>query len=89
MKKVKLIAPTFEEDLEIQRQIETDPDVPEWTDEMFAKAKRGRPTLPESEKRQSVSIKLDPRVIAYFKGDNPKGWQTRVNAALQEIAGVE
>jgi len=89
MKKVKLVMPTPEEDAEIQKQIDSDPDVPEWTDEMFAKAKRGRPALPEAEKRQPVSIKLDPQVIAYFKGDNPKGWQTRVNAALREVAGLK
>ena len=38
MKKVKLAMPTPEEDAEIKKQIDSDPDVPEWTDEMFAKA---------------------------------------------------
>lgn len=61
---------------------------PEWTDEMFAKAKRGtaasRVGRPKSDNpKQITTIRLSPEVLAYFK-DGGKGWQTRIDKALQE-----
>ncbi len=49
----------------------------------FAGAKRGRPAMPESEKKTRVNIFLDKDVLAHFKATGP-GWQTRVNEKLRE-----
>ena len=76
------------EDKVLVAKAQSDPNNPEWTDHKLKKASRGRPRLPESKRAQPVTIKLDPRVIAHFKGDNPKGWQTRVNEALKKVAGL-
>lgn len=54
----------------------------------FNKAKRGRPPMDESARKQRVTIMLDPDVIAHFKEDGP-GWQTRANAALRKAAGLK
>ncbi len=42
------------------------------------RGKQRRPT------KEQVTLRLDPDVIAYFKGDDPKGWQTRLNTALRQ-----
>ncbi|MCE7027941.1 BrnA antitoxin family protein [Jiella avicenniae] len=71
----------------------TDPDdAPELTDEWFAGAtvhkggvvkrlpgKRGRGRKPAKE---SVTLRLDPEVLAFFRNTGP-GWQTRLNEALK------
>ena len=54
----------------------------------FEKMRRGRPELPEAERKQKVTIMLDRDVVAHFKKDG-KGWQTRVNAALREAIATE
>lgn len=70
-------------------------DNPEWTDEMFAQAKRvnelplslrqkitgGRPKLEQT--KQSVTVRYDAEVLEYFRATG-KGWQTRMNDALKE-----
>lgn len=66
----------------------TDKDNPEWTDDMFAKAKRGtaatRVGRPKSENpKQITTIRLSSEVLAHFKSGG-KGWQTRIDKALQE-----
>lgn len=33
--------------------------------------------------KPNISIRLDPDIIAYFKGNNPKGYQKRINAVLR------
>ena len=55
-------------------------------DAFFAKARRGRPPLPAASRKQRVTLYLDPDVIEYFKRGG-KGWQTRINAALQDLKG--
>ena len=42
----------------------------------------GRPPLPASERKQRVTLYLDPDVLAKLKADG-KGWQTRANASLR------
>jgi len=32
-----------------------------------------------------VSLRLDPDVLAHFRGTGP-GWQSRINAALRKLA---
>lgn len=66
----------------------TDVDNPEWSDEMFAEAKRGtaagRVGRPKSgSPKQSTTLRLDEDVIKFFKRDGA-GWQTRLNEALRQ-----
>ncbi len=88
---------TDEEEAQVQKQIASDPDNPEWTEEDFKRAKpfaealpelaenmrrkRGRP--PVEKPRQQISIRLDPDVIEKFKATGP-GWQTRINEVLKK-----
>ncbi|HEU0198197.1 MAG TPA: BrnA antitoxin family protein [Nevskiaceae bacterium] len=73
-----------------------DTENPEWTDAMFAKAKRlsdlteglqaklrapGRPKAAVTKER--ISIRLSPDVLQGFRAEGP-GWQTRMDAALRE-----
>ena len=79
-----------------------DRDNPEWTKEDFAKAARpGDPGFPEAlydafpktrrrgpnkaPTKKLVSVRLSPVVLDYFKAGGP-GWQSRIDAALVEIA---
>lgn len=97
-KKTRRLRPlTDREEAAIQKQIASDPDAPEATDEQLAKAKpfaeafphlsesikraRGRP--PVEAPRQQISIRLDPDVIAKFKATG-KGWQSRINEVLKK-----
>ena len=61
-------------------------EIAELGDTFFKKARRGRPPLPEDSRKQRVTLFLDPDLIEYFKRGG-KGWQTRINAALQEYRG--
>ena len=63
-------------------------EVPELTDEWFARATphrggkpRGRPKAVDP--KQSVNLRLSQRVLTSFRAGGP-GWQTRINAALEE-----
>ena len=56
--------------------------------ELGIMAPRGRPFLPEGERKKRVTIMLDQDVIEYFKKDG-SGWQTRANAALRRAVGLE
>jgi uncharacterized protein (DUF4415 family) len=49
--------------------------------------KLGRPPLPPTEKKQRVTLHLDPDVLARLRADG-KGWQTRTNAALRRALGL-
>ena len=55
--------------------------------EFLAAARRGRPRLPDSQRKKRVSLHLDPDVIEALKKDG-KGWQTRANAKLREALGL-
>jgi uncharacterized protein (DUF4415 family) len=55
-------------------------DIPEWTDEMWKSAVRGRFYRPV---KQAVSLRLDADVIAWLKKDG-QGYQTRANQMLRE-----
>lgn len=75
-----------------------DPDNPEWTEEMFAKAWTAETAPPELQEvfrtlrgrpkaerpKVAVKIRLDQDVVEHFKAGG-RGWQTRLNAALAEI----
>jgi len=87
---------------QIQRMIASDPDAPEATDEQLSQAKPfseafpaladamrknvgGRPKLDNP--KVAVSLRLDQEIVARFKASGP-GWQTRMNDALREAAGL-
>lgn len=61
------------------RPIDTS-DIPEWTDEMWKRAVRGRFYRPV---KKAVSLRLDADVIAWLKKDG-KGYQSRANRLLRE-----
>ena len=78
-------------------------DSPELTDEMLANMRPAREVLgdalvdklvarrgrPKSERPKiAVKLRLDPEVLHHFRAAGP-GWQTRINAALAEIAAKE
>ncbi|WP_438751908.1 BrnA antitoxin family protein [Pararhizobium sp. O133] len=100
VKKVEFDIPpiTDEEEARIQAMIASDPDNPEWTEEDFKNARpfaevfpelmesirrsRGRPVV--EARKQQISLRLDPDVIAKFKATG-KGWQARINDILKEV----
>lgn len=67
-------------------------DIPELTEEWFAKAevheegkpaRRGRP--PSDRRKQLVTLRIDPEVLDAFKEGGP-GWQTRMTEILRHAA---
>jgi len=75
-----------------------DDDSPEWTEEMFARARTGADVLPPEVlaafgkprgrpkavvAKVAVKLRLDPDVIEGLKATGP-GWQTRINATLKD-----
>lgn len=60
----------------------------ELDEQFFKEAKRGRPPLPVSQRKKQVTMLLDPDIVEHFKKGG-KGWQTRVNSALREAAGLK
>lgn len=85
-----------------QRMIASDPEAPEATDEQLAQARpftEAFPALADNMRRNmggrpktenskvAVSLRLDQDVVAQFKETGP-GWQTRMNRALREAAGL-
>lgn len=81
-----------------------DDDAPELDEAWFARARPAREVLPESILSQfkrspgrpkaaatktHVSLRLSPRVIEHFKADGAEGWQTRLNAALEELVDAK
>lgn len=49
--------------------------------------RRGRPPLPQAERKQRVTMYLDRDLIEALKADG-RGWQTRANALLRKAAGL-
>ena len=88
---------------QIQAMIASDPDAPEATVAQLVEAKPfsdvfpalaekmrknvgGRPKVENP--KVAVSLRLDPEVVSRFKAEGP-GWQTRMNEALRQAAGLE
>lgn len=69
-------------------------DAPAFGAEFFARATlnkagkpaRGRPKL--ANRKQAVSLRLDPDVVAAYKARGP-GWQSLINADLRKAAGLQ
>ena len=74
----------IDDDEELARQEATDPDLAwipkDWM--THATLMRGIPPPPSAANQRSVTMRLDPAVIDFFKGQG-RGWQTRMNAVLK------
>jgi uncharacterized protein (DUF4415 family) len=46
---------------------------------------RGRPAKSESERKEKVTLRLSPDVLAYYRAQGP-GWQTRIDETLRKAA---
>lgn len=55
-------------------------DIPEVGQDFFANAKL---IMPSSVKKIPVSLRLDDDVLAWFKAQGERGYQTRMNAVLR------
>ena len=61
---------------------------PEWVEKFKSvKVQRGRPLA--AKKKVLQTLRLDPEVIDYFKGEDPKNWLTRINSTLSQLARGE
>ena len=74
---------TAAEEAELQRQIAADPDT--WEAPADAIIRRGRPA---GSTKEQVTVRIDRDVLAMLKGEDEKGWQTRLNAALRKAVGL-
>ena len=84
----KLISSTPEDDAAIAAAIADDPDAaPDLVEAERAGGiqRIGRPK--SAAPKEAVSIRIDPEVLAYFKASGP-GWQSRINTALRQAAGL-
>jgi uncharacterized protein (DUF4415 family) len=78
--------PTVAEDKVIMAAAKADPDAQPLTPKQLKamvpiRALRGRP--PSENKKQLVSIRYSPEVLAYFKSTG-EGWQSRMDGVLKE-----
>ena len=55
-----------------------------WEGNKLVRPGRPRKAMP----KQAVSLRLDPDVLDYFRAGGP-GWQSRINAALRKVAGLQ
>ena len=47
---------------------------------------RGRPPKAEDERKEKVTLRLSPDVLAHFRAEGA-GWQTRIDEALRKQVG--
>ncbi|MGH7576720.1 MAG: BrnA antitoxin family protein [Longimicrobiales bacterium] len=61
-------------------------DIPEITDEMWARAVRGvsGPSEYYRALKQQITLRLDKDIIAWFKANAERGYQTEINRVLRE-----
>lgn len=79
-----------------------DDDLPEWTDDQFARAQLSiggkvirpaqgtltKPGRPKSTNpKKQITLRLDSVVLESFKAMGP-GWQSRINAELRKALGI-
>jgi len=84
--KRRFVAPTTEQDRRIRSAAKRDPDAQLLTTEQLnamvpLKVVRGRPK--SENRKQLVSVRYSPEVLAYFKGTGA-GWQSRMDGVLRE-----
>lgn len=87
----------------MRKKAEGQPDEenPEWTEEVFARARPPEEVLPpevlaafprtrgaqRAPKKVPVSIRLSKEVVDHFKATGP-GWQTRIDETLKQAVGA-
>lgn len=81
-----LVMPSAEENREILAAAKLDPDAQPLTasqlkDMVPLRAVRGRPPL--ENKKQLVSVRYSPEVLAFFRGTG-EGWQSRMDGVLRQ-----
>ncbi|MBM5818063.1 MAG: BrnA antitoxin family protein [Cyanobacteria bacterium K_Offshore_surface_m2_239] len=86
LKKISLKIPTLKEDQLITAAAESDPDALPLTDDQMSamvtmRLVRRRPQLVH--KKQLISIRYSPEVIAYFKASGAR-WQARMDSVLKD-----
>lgn len=76
-------------DEELTANAEADPDNPPLDDEFFKKAKKMRleDFLPAP--KEKVCLRLDRDVVAWFRAQQKKGYQTAINAALRAFIAAQ
>ena len=84
--KRSFVLPSPEENRKIVAAAKQDPDAQPLTAKQLKtmvplKAVRGRPPL--ANKKQLVSVRYSPEVLAYFRSTG-EGWQARMDGALRE-----
>ena len=91
------ISPTPEEEEEIQRGIDADPDAYELDDEWFKRARPASEVHPELVERwrktggkmkpakEIISLRLDYDVLDHFRAAGPD-WESRINEILRRSA---
>ena len=74
----------IDSDEELARQEAMDPDLAwipkDWM--KYARLETGIPIPPSAANKRSVTMRLDPAVVDFFKAEG-RGWQTRMNAVLK------
>lgn len=77
---------TEKEDIMAKQLIDENGEVGELGPEFFARAKRGRPSLADADKKRRVNLMLDPDVVLALQDrDNASAF---VNALLREKLGL-
>ncbi|MFO1298870.1 MAG: BrnA antitoxin family protein [Burkholderiaceae bacterium] len=81
-----VVMPTVEEDRAITAAARSDPDAQPLTRRQLEamvpiRALRGRPPSPN--RKQLVSIRYSPEVLAWFRATGP-GWQARLDRVLKD-----
>jgi len=66
--------------------IDEDGEVRELDENFFATAKRGRPAMPEAQRKKRVNLMLDPDVIEKLKAKG--NMSAEANTALREALGI-
>jgi len=59
-------------------------DIPEFSNEFWATAKLNPPRI-----KPNVNLRLSEHVVDFFKGDNPKGYTSRMAAVLTAYAQAQ
>ena len=59
-------------------------DIPEFTDEEWAKVKFVKPPF-----KPVVTMRVDTETVAFFKGEDPKGYTGRMAAVLKAYARAQ
>lgn len=67
--------------------IDDDGEVRELDDQFFASAKRGRPPLPDAQRKKRVNLMLDPDVIEGLKAKG--NMSAEANQILREKLGLQ